>query len=143
MLRETNEELTNLQLLRDVVWPEIERREAEGLLDLDYYERVQGCRSYLCILGSCCDHPTMRSRGFSLDRNRFGSIIIVTPRYRGSEIQSRSSGEATPGFGLTSAEHRALFGNSAHGGTLAQRRFLLDGFIVEREARLEITDQPS
>lgn len=139
MLRETHEELTNLQLLRDVVWPGIERREAEGLLDFDYYERVQGCQSYLCILGSCCEHPVMRARGFSLDRNRFGSIVIVTPRYRGSEIQGRSADEVSPGFGLTSAEHRALFGDSARGGPLAQRRRLLDSLIAEREARLEIS----
>lgn len=142
MLRETYEELTNLQLLRDVVWPEIERRETEGLLDFDYYERVQGCRSYLCILGSCCDHPIMRARGFALDRDRFGSIVIVTPRFRGAEIQDRPTGESTPGFGLTSVEHRALFGNSAQGGTLAQRKCLLNSLIVEREARLGISAQP-
>jgi len=139
MLRETHEELTNLRLLKDVVWPEVERREVQGLLDFDYFERVQGCRSYLCLLGSCCEHPVMQTRGFSLDRDRFGSIFIVTPRFRGSEIHNRAAGDATPGFGLTSAEHQALFGNSAQGGTLAQRRRLLDNLIAEREARLEIT----
>lgn len=136
MLRETHEELTNLQLLRDVVWPEAERREAEGLLDFDYIERVRGCQSYLCILGSACEHPVMRARGFCLDRVRFGSIFIVTPRYRGMEIQNPKPGDVTPGFALNSAEHRALFGKSVEGGTLTQRRRFLDSVIVEREARL-------
>ena len=84
MLRETNEDLTNLQLLRDVVWPEIERRNAEGLVNLDYYERVQGCQTYLCVLGSCCEHPIMQARGFCLHRERFGGVTFVVPRYRGA-----------------------------------------------------------
>jgi len=136
VLRETQEELTNLQLLRDVVWPEVERRADEGLLELDYVERVQGCRTYLCILGSCCEHPVMRARGFELERERLGGLGIVTPKYRGAEIQGPSGDAPMPGFGLAGAEHRALFGSRAQGGTLARRRLLLDRLIAAREARL-------
>lgn len=138
MLRETHEELTNLQLLRDVVWPEVERREADGLLNFDYYERVRGCRTYLCLLGSCCEHPVMRARGFALVRERFGSICIVTPRFRGAEIRARADGDGSPGFGLAATEHQALFGHAAEGGALAQRRRLLDTLIAEREALLDV-----
>jgi len=140
MLRETNEELTNLQLLRDVVWPGIERRNAEGLLNLDYYERVQGCRTHLCVLGSCCEHPIMEARGFALCRERFGGVTFVTPRYRGAEIRGSSAGDSRPGFGLSDEEDRALFGNSATGGTLADRRGLLERLIAEREVRLAVAD---
>ncbi len=136
MLRETEEELTNLHLLRDVVWPEIERRQAKGLLNLDYYERVQGCRTFLCVLGSCCEHPIMKARGFALCRERLGAVVFVIPRYRGADIRGSSAGAPKPGFGLSEEEDRALFGNSDIGGTLADRRGLLERLIAGREARL-------
>jgi len=106
------ETLNNLIHLRDVTWPELERRDKLGLVCLD--ELVSDCGTYRCVLG---EYAYMRGL-------RMNAINIW---FWDSDTNKE--------FGITEPEWRLLFGSNSY-GTLKQRYTYLCNLIKEREAVL-------